>query len=90
MHHYTDTTYVLFKEKVTEEANEENANETEKTKIDENSGGSNASTASIIPSKQQISVMDPIDTVFKIVNLAPAGGSSCNLNVPGQPQSSNG
>ena len=38
----------------------------------------------------QISVMDPIDTVFKIVNLAPVGGSMSSLNVPGQPQSSNG
>ena len=44
----------------------------------------------MIPIKQPISVMDPIDTVFKIVNLAPAGGSSSNLNVPGQPQTSNG
>ena len=37
-----------------------------------------------------MSVMDPIDTVFKIVNLAPVGGSMSSLNVPGQPQSSNG
>ena len=41
-------------------------------------------------SKKQLSVMDPIDTVFKIVNLAPIGGSCSNLNVPGQMQSSNG
>merc|ERR1712016_25072 len=33
-------------------------------------------------SKKQLSVMDPIDTVFKIVNLAPIGGSCSNLNVP--------
>ena len=37
-----------------------------------------------------MSVMDPIDTVFKIVNLAPVGGSMSSLNVPGQSQSSNG
>ena len=34
--------------------------------------------------------MDPIDTVFKIVNLAPAGGSSSNTNGMKQMQSSSG
>ena len=44
-----------------------------------------------INNKKQISVMDPIDTVFKIVNLAPAPpGNNSSLNVPGQQQSSNG
>ena len=69
---------------------EDSINEIENSKVEPNSGESNGSTGPMISNKQQISVMDPIDTVFKIVNLAPAGGSTSNLNVPGQQQSSNG
>ena len=51
----------------------------------------NVPTNSTVTNKTKMSVMDPIDTVFKIVNLAPAGGSSSNLNVPnGQTNAVNG
>ena len=69
---------------------EEKIDEVVNSNVEECSGEGDGRTAPVIPNSKQISVMDPIDTVFKIVNLAPAGGSSCNLNVPGQPQSSNG
>ena len=83
--------FILFclKEK-DEETKEESAMNNEHSNGDDNSSKNRESTDSTAVTKSQMSVMDPIDTVFKIVNLAPVGGSMSNLNVPGQQQPSNG
>ena len=80
---------ICLKEK-DEETKEESAKNNEHSNGDDNSSKNQESTDSMAVSKSQMSVMDPIDTVFKIVNLAPVGGSMSNLNVPGQQQPSNG
>ena len=80
----------LLKQKEQPESSEEKLTNTGTTEGDEKSHAGSGLTNCISTNETQISVMDPIDTVFKIVNLAPAGGSSSNLSVPGQPQLSNG
>ena len=56
----------------------------------ENTENQKASQTQDDSGDKKLSVMDPIDTVFKIVNLAPAPGSSFSTTGITQSQSSNG
>ena len=80
----------FLKEKDDEETKDESEIDKEHPNGDDSSRKNQESMDSMGVNKPQMSVMDPIDTVFKIVNLAPVGGSMSNLNVPGQQQPANG